>query len=220
MAKLEVKIYDRIIPKEDLIEDLRRVARKLKKDFVTMYEYHRLGRYSASTLQKRIGSWTEALRRAGLKQAKARFVTDRQLFENMKRMWKRLGRQPKNYEVRSPLSEYCIRPYERRFGTWINAVKWFVKVTNSGGVKSAELKEESVPANHKSGRTVRPAMRLTVLKRDNFKCRLCGASPATEAAVSLVIDHIKPWCEGGETELDNLQTLCSKCNAGKGNYEV
>ena len=29
-------------------------------------------------------------------------------------------------------------------------------------------------------------------------------------------DHIKPWIEGGKTELDNLQMLCKECNRRKG----
>jgi 5-methylcytosine-specific restriction endonuclease McrA len=31
------------------------------------------------------------------------------------------------------------------------------------------------------------------------------------------VDHIVPWSKGGETILENLRTLCSKCNLGKGN---
>ncbi len=33
------------------------------------------------------------------------------------------------------------------------------------------------------------------------------------------IDHIKPWSKGGETVLENLQTLCATCNLGKSNIE-
>ena len=54
-----------------------------------------------------------------------------------------------------------------------------------------------------------------VLKRDNFKCCACGASPAKDPAVELHIDHIIPWSRGGETTPENLQTLCSRCNLGK-----
>lgn len=33
--------------------------------------------------------------------------------------------------------------------------------------------------------------------------------------VELHVDHIMPWAKGGEIVLENLQTLCSKCNLGK-----
>ncbi|MBR4875585.1 MAG: HNH endonuclease, partial [Clostridia bacterium] len=55
------------------------------------------------------------------------------------------------------------------------------------------------------------------LKRDNFTCCACGASPAKDPSVELHIDHIIPWSKGGETTEDNLQTLCSRCNLGKSN---
>ena len=72
-------------------------------------------------------------------------------------------------------------------------------------------------AQNNSSRTISAKLRYEVLKRDNFKCCACGASPAKDPSVELHIDHIIPWSKGGKTELANLQTLCSKCNLGKSN---
>ena len=66
-------------------------------------------------------------------------------------------------------------------------------------------------------RKVSDKVRYQVLKRDNFRCCAYGASPAKDSYVELHIDHIIPWSKGGETIVDNLQTLCSKCNLGKSN---
>lgn len=66
-----------------------------------------------------------------------------------------------------------------------------------------------------SSRIVSDKLRYQVLKRDNFKCCACGASPAKDPSVELHIDHIIPYSKGGETIMENLQTLCSKCNLGK-----
>ena len=68
---------------------------------------------------------------------------------------------------------------------------------------------------HKTSRDINLRLRFRVLQRDNFKCCACGASPAKDASVELHVDHIMPWAKGGETVLENLQTLCSKCNLGK-----
>ena len=59
-----------------------------------------------------------------------------------------------------------------------------------------------------------PSLRYDILKRDGFRCRICGASQE-EDGVKLHVDHIYPVAKGGETEYSNLQTLCELCNSGK-----
>lgn len=59
------------------------------------------------------------------------------------------------------------------------------------------------------------SMRARVFKRDKSTCQMCGANPQNTPGVKLVVDHIIPVDMGGETSLDNLQTLCRDCNAGK-----
>jgi len=62
-------------------------------------------------------------------------------------------------------------------------------------------------------------LKLEVLKRDKFKCCICGKSPSTHPELSLEIDHILPVSKGGTDDIENLQTLCISCNRGKGNDE-
>lgn len=57
------------------------------------------------------------------------------------------------------------------------------------------------------------SLRYDILKRDGFKCTICGAT-ANDGA-KLHVDHIKPVSKGGKTEPSNLRTLCEKCNSGK-----
>lgn len=58
-------------------------------------------------------------------------------------------------------------------------------------------------------------IRYEVLKRDNFRCKLCGMS--AEDGVKLHVDHIIPVSKGGKSTMNNLQTLCERCNLGKSN---
>ena len=58
------------------------------------------------------------------------------------------------------------------------------------------------------------------MKRDNFKCQKCGRSPSFDPKVQLHVDHILAWTKGGETELQNLETLCMECNIGKSNLDL
>lgn len=59
-------------------------------------------------------------------------------------------------------------------------------------------------------------LRYLVLKRDNFCCKSCGASPVDTNGVLLEVDHIRSIEQWGRTELTNLQSLCRACNRGKG----
>ncbi|MBL0039480.1 MAG: HNH endonuclease [Xanthomonadales bacterium] len=65
-------------------------------------------------------------------------------------------------------------------------------------------------------RSISLSLRYRVLARDNFRCVVCGASPAKDGSVELHVDHIQPWSRGGKNTDDNLRTLCLKCNLGKG----
>lgn len=56
-------------------------------------------------------------------------------------------------------------------------------------------------------------LRYEILKRDGFRCQICGASQ--EDGVKLHVDHIKPVARGGLTVSENLRTLCQSCNLGK-----
>jgi len=61
-------------------------------------------------------------------------------------------------------------------------------------------------------------LRTKILRRDGFRCRMCGASPAD--GITLHIDHITPVSLDGRTVPENLQTLCQACNLGKSNHFI
>lgn len=60
-------------------------------------------------------------------------------------------------------------------------------------------------------------LRQKIKQRDNYTCQTCGLSIDKEPNLLLEIDHIIPVSKGGLSTLDNLQTLCWKCNRSKGN---
>ena len=118
------------------------------------------------------------------------------------------------------LTKYSMGIFEKRFGGWRHSLEAFVKYINetsdendSVAVNKKTIKDKG--RNHKTSRSINLRIRFLVLRRDDFKCCKCGASPAKDPSVILQVDHIIPWSKGGETVLENLQTLCSKCNIGK-----
>ena len=60
---------------------------------------------------------------------------------------------------------------------------------------------------------VTDSLRYDIMRRDNFKCVLCGAS--ANEGVRLHVDHIIPIAKGGKSNPNNLRTLCERCNIGK-----
>jgi hypothetical protein len=66
-------------------------------------------------------------------------------------------------------------------------------------------------------RYVSEEQRQRIMKRDNFRCVLCGLLKGevhniTGKKVRLVIDHIIPIPEGGNNTDENLRVLCNVCN--------
>lgn len=61
-------------------------------------------------------------------------------------------------------------------------------------------------------RQINKVARYKILKRDGFKCVLCGITAKDSI---LEVDHIIAKCHGGKDEPENLRTLCHDCNTGK-----
>lgn len=55
------------------------------------------------------------------------------------------------------------------------------------------------------------ALRKAVFDRDDYRCTSCGER------FDLCADHKIPESQGGPTTLENLGTLCRRCNSRKGN---
>lgn len=56
----------------------------------------------------------------------------------------------------------------------------------------------------------RTEIRRKVFARDGYRCVVCYSKK------NLSVDHKIPVVAGGSNELENLQTLCAKCNSSKG----
>ena len=57
-------------------------------------------------------------------------------------------------------------------------------------------------------------LRMRVLKRDDYRCRICGRRPADDTDIQLQVHHFIPWALGGVTDERNLVTLCHTCHTG------
>jgi len=209
----------RNISDDDLLSDLRHVASKQSEQQVRQRLYRELGKYGVTTIIRRFGSWNEAVKAAGLDTTVERNVSDEKLFVTLYDLWVALGRQPSYSEVRRPASVFHVATYERRFGSWRQALAAFVSYANSEDMTPPQLAfERGGTTFRRTARCPDLRLRFKVLLRDHFRCCACGASPSVTLGVVLQVDHIDPWSKGGETVIENLQTLCAACNQGKTNH--
>lgn len=156
--------------------------------------------------------------------------SDEELFQEIERVWIKLGRQPSSTDFRRKEFVFDIKAFTRRFGGWRKALEAFVEYINADRteedsltqhqtVLQEEMQQEQKGIYHRTKREVNLRMRFKVMVRDSFKCCICGRSPSSTPGLVLHIDHIKPWSKGGETVMENLQTLCQDCNLGKSDLE-
>ncbi len=203
------------VSNDDILSDIRQAAERAGTNVISQRLYSQFGKYDPTTASRRFGTWNKAVLAAGLEIANEINISDERLFENLMQLWEHYGRQPRRAELGRSPSLISWGAYRRRFNSWTDALTQFVEYANAQDARSPSRIE--TVSGLKTGRDPSLRMRFRVMKRDDFLCRACGASPATQPGLSLHIDHIKPWSLGGETIDENLQTLCEACNLGKSN---
>lgn len=83
------------------------------------------------------------------------------------------------------------------------------------GVMSQKIRFSKSAAGQRALMTAK--VRTFVKDRDRHTCQYCSVSVAQEPNLLLEVDHIMPLSRGGLSALDNLQTLCWRCNRSKSN---
>ena len=135
--------------------------------------------------------------------------TEKELLDNIAKVWDFLGKQPTVKDMDCYPSVVTFRTYYNRFGTWKEALVKFIEYK-----KGTILLKEEAPKRARR-RTMNNSLRYDIMKRDHFKCTVCGESPSTNINTVLEVDHILPVAKGGGNEYENLTTICKNCNIGK-----
>jgi 5-methylcytosine-specific restriction endonuclease McrA len=218
---------------EELLSELRAVSERLGGAPVTIERFSQYAAVNAETVRRRFGSWWSALKEVGLAISNlGKRYSDDEYFENLLVVWTHHGRQPKYGEMDQPPSSISSGAYEAKWGTWTKALLAFLERVNSDAQQEAieivpvERQQKPRPVQRRQSgarrvkeedqRQIKLGLRYQVLKRDRFRCVLCGASPATHLGCVLHVDHVVPWSRGGKTVEENLRSLCEACNLGKG----
>lgn len=124
-------------------------------------------------------------------------------------------------ELTSPISK---KPTTKRsLERWIKKNGFSRKIDDPINIKKRtqalkqKHKENAKKTSFEKSNGLSSTLRFAILKRDKFRCVLCGCTSAT---CVLEVDHIKPshfFKKGDRTRNapQNLRTLCRRCNMGR-----
>jgi Homing endonuclease associated repeat len=123
--KFELKPHNRDVPDDGLISDLKRVAAEINKDGVTIEEYKQRGRFHATTLIRRFGSWFKALEKAGLAKTRNFYadVPNEKLSADLKRVAGELGKSSATQDEYNERGHFRSGLLCDRFGSWFKALE-------------------------------------------------------------------------------------------------
>jgi hypothetical protein len=193
---------------------LQVAAEAFGTSYFTTTQYDGLSgkRPHSATITDRFGSWKKALALIGISGGRERQHSAEQLIQNLEAVWKELGYPPGKRQIATFGAKISESPYKRHWGS-VRAACEALATFHNGSISREKLLTGNITASQRT--TIPLKDRWAVLKRDNYRCARCGASPSNDHQVELEVDHIHPVARGGENELENLQTLCRKCNQGK-----
>jgi hypothetical protein len=199
---------------DELLSSLEEYAEVVQYRYFPTTEFDRWQgrRCRSDTISNRFGSWKKALAIIGIDGGRERRYSPQQLVENLESIWRELGHPPGKRQMARLGQRISERPYVHRWGSVRCACELLAQFKR-GEISEGKLLAGNITAH--ATVTIPLKTRWAVLKRDNYRCVKCGASPATNHNVELQVDHKWPRSRAGSSDLDNLQTLCQDCNQGK-----
>lgn len=98
----------------EFISELQRVSKLLNKEELSQQDFNENSEFSASTITRRFGNWSNGLKLAGLNAVKMAIrYSEFDYFENLLNVWTHYGRQPKYGEMNFSPSTISSGGYEK-----------------------------------------------------------------------------------------------------------
>ena len=148
MGKIKVQVKNSNITQQDILTDIKSVAKKIDKMTLTSRDYRKHGKFSDSTVLSKFKKWNIALSEAGLETPKKRDITIVDLIENLANVWNKKGRQPTSKEMDDipSVSLFSAATYKRRFGCWNKALLAFEEFINGNSNEKRDKLENACPS--------------------------------------------------------------------------
>ena len=131
---------DFLVDKSDdaLIKELQRVADLLKKQNITANEFKKYGNIGVTTILRRFSSWNKALEKAGLEIIHRVNISDDEIFQDIDRVWGKLGHKP-YYDEFNKLSKFSSGLLEKHFGSYLKALEAYINWRNQRSDNSPNI---------------------------------------------------------------------------------
>lgn len=125
-------------------------------------------------------------------------------------------------EIKHPeIVDWVVAEYKKRTGNVFRDPDRAIRMLSQQGmlikIKKGVYKYDPDFIKDRKLRDFTPEQKETIFKRDGYKCVVCGRGKAD--GIEIHADHIKPRDLGGESTIENGQTLCAQHNFQKKNYK-
>ncbi len=137
--KMETKPSKHKVSDNELLDDLKRVAKEFGKDKISFNMYEKFGVYYGRKISKRFGSWNNAKEKAGFQLNPYATLTKEELLEDLKIVSEKVGNKYLslgNYNKLGKYSSFLIRKY---FGSFDIAKELLGLKRNTRNASNDEL---------------------------------------------------------------------------------
>jgi len=174
---------------KDLVCALQDGAKAFGASYFTSTQYDGLSgkRPRSATIIDRFGSWKKALMLIGISGGREKWYSPEQLIHNLEAAWKELGYPPGKRQIGILGEKISESPYKHHWGSVRSACE-ALGAFHSGRISREELLAGNMKAPRRTNIPLKD--RWAVLKRDNYRCAKCGATPSSNHQVELEVDHI------------------------------
>lgn len=183
---------------------------------------------SLDTLRRCYGSWQEALAQIEVESVKSKPYSREELIQYFWELWEWESEGSFDWDLRPVLRHFeaqnqktgkAIRPdtYRRKFHMTFTDFSTLMRRYQQGLITREDIINSAAP---KAEKPVSGRIRQRVFHRDKHTCK-CGRNPENTPGIIMEVHHKVPRSKGGSsTDLNNLITLCSQCNAELGDSEI
>ncbi|MEI8203765.1 MAG: hypothetical protein WCH34_12165 [Bacteroidota bacterium] len=197
------------ITKDDLIEDVKKVAEELKTENLTREAYLANGKYSKQLIQNMFGTWSNLAMRVGFDMTRTKKYSDSELLNNIIEVAAELGVNDLTLKQYKAKGLYSIEMLKKHFGSWEKAK------AKAGLKKRASLTKEEIQEDIRKVAESLGSEELSLikyLKKGKFSFRIVKREFGSWAKVKDSLGLVK-FGISSEEMLDDLKKVAESIKA-------